>query len=107
MSLKNSKNENIGDIYRYINEFKKGYQSRTDIMKEENSDLLADFYSILNRQKKYFGHMLNVHNIGEVTKTEMHTAEPLVTKPNYCKVELLLESWKDINQQVFIKFWQN
>jgi hypothetical protein len=31
----NSKNKNIRDLYRGINEFKKGYQPRTDLVKDE------------------------------------------------------------------------
>jgi hypothetical protein len=50
----NSKNKNIGDLYRGINEFTKGYQPRTNMVKEENGDLLADSHSILNRRKNYF-----------------------------------------------------
>jgi hypothetical protein len=45
----NSKNKNIRDLYRSINEFKKGYQPRTNMVKAENGDLLADSHSILNR----------------------------------------------------------
>jgi hypothetical protein len=37
----NSKNNNIRDLYRGINEFKKGYQPRNNMVKEENGDLLA------------------------------------------------------------------
>jgi hypothetical protein len=37
----NSKNKNIRDLYRGINEFKKGYQPRTNMAKEENGDRLA------------------------------------------------------------------
>jgi hypothetical protein len=36
----NSKNKNIRDLYRDINEFKKGYQPRTNMIKEENGNLL-------------------------------------------------------------------
>jgi hypothetical protein len=36
------------DLYRGINEFKKGYQSRTNLLKDENSHLLADSLNILN-----------------------------------------------------------
>jgi hypothetical protein len=50
----NSKNKNIIDLHRVINEFKKGYQPRTDMVKEENGDMLADSHSILNRWKNYF-----------------------------------------------------
>jgi hypothetical protein len=50
----NSKNKNIRDLYREINEFKRGYQPRSNLMKDENGDLLADSDNILNRWKKYF-----------------------------------------------------
>jgi predicted nucleotidyltransferase len=49
-----SKNKNIGELYRGINSFKKGYQLRTDLVNDENSNLLADSHTILNRWKKYF-----------------------------------------------------
>jgi hypothetical protein len=49
-----SKNKNIRDLYRGINEFKKGYQPRTGFVKDERGDLLADPYKILNRWKSYF-----------------------------------------------------
>jgi hypothetical protein len=45
----NSKNKNIRDLYRGINEFKKGYQPRINIIKDENGNLLADTQSVLNR----------------------------------------------------------
>jgi hypothetical protein len=45
----NSKNKNIRDLYRGINEFKKVYLPRTNMLKAENGDLLADSHSILNR----------------------------------------------------------
>jgi hypothetical protein len=50
----NSKNKNIRDLYRGINEFKKGYQPRTNMVKEENGDLFAYSHIILNRWKNYF-----------------------------------------------------
>jgi hypothetical protein len=50
---KNSKNKNIRDLYRGINEFKKGYQPRTNLVKNENGDLFADSPNILNRWKNY------------------------------------------------------
>jgi hypothetical protein len=50
----NSKNKNIRELYRDINEFKKGYQPRTNLVKYERGDLLADAHKILNRWKNYF-----------------------------------------------------
>jgi hypothetical protein len=38
----NNKNKNIRDLYRGISEFKKGYQPRINIIKDENGNLLAD-----------------------------------------------------------------
>jgi hypothetical protein len=55
----NSKNKSIRDLCRGINEFKKGYQPRTNMVKAENGDLLADSHSILNRWKNYFCQLLN------------------------------------------------
>jgi hypothetical protein len=50
----NSKNKNIRDLYGGINEFKMGYQPRNNIVKDDNGQLLADSYNILNRWKNYF-----------------------------------------------------
>jgi hypothetical protein len=45
----NNKNKNIRDLYRGINEFKKGYQPGINIRKDENRNLLADPQNVLNR----------------------------------------------------------
>jgi hypothetical protein len=50
----NSKNKNIRDLYRCINEFDKGYQPRTNLVKDEKVDLLADPHEIVNRLMYYF-----------------------------------------------------
>jgi hypothetical protein len=73
----NSKNKNIRDLCRGINELKKGYQPRTNTVKEENGDLLADSHSILNRWKNYFCRLLNIRVVKDVRQTEIHTAEPI------------------------------
>jgi hypothetical protein len=46
---RNSKNKNIRDLCRGINEFKKGYQPITNLVMDENGDLLAESHNILNR----------------------------------------------------------
>jgi methionine salvage enolase-phosphatase E1 len=53
----NSKNKNIRDLYRGINQFKRGYQLRNNLVKDENVDLLADSHNILNRWKNYTVHV--------------------------------------------------
>jgi hypothetical protein len=50
----NNKNKNIRDLYRGINEFKKGHQPKIDTIKDENGNMLADPLSVLNRWKHFF-----------------------------------------------------
>jgi hypothetical protein len=45
----NSKIKNIIDFYRGINNFKKGFQPKTNIVQDEKVDLVTDSHSILNR----------------------------------------------------------
>ena len=44
-----SKIKNIRDLYRASVTFKKGYQPRTNILKDEKGELVADSNSILAR----------------------------------------------------------
>jgi hypothetical protein len=74
----NSKNKNIRDKYRGIRAFKCRCQPRSNLVKDENSDLLADSHNILNRWKSYFSQLFNARNISDVKKIEIHTGEPLV-----------------------------
>ena len=73
-----SKINNIRDLYRGINDMKKGFQPRTRIVKDEKGDLVADSHSIMARWRNYFSQMLNVHGVSDVKQAEIHTAEPLV-----------------------------
>ena len=73
----NSKINNVRDLYRGINDFKKGYQPRTIIVKDEK-DLVADPHSIMARWRNYFSQLLNVHGVNDVRQAEIDTAEPLV-----------------------------
>ena len=45
----NSKINNIRDLYRGINDMKKGYQPRTRIVTDEKGDFVADSHSIMAR----------------------------------------------------------
>jgi hypothetical protein len=63
----NSKNKNIRDLYRGIDDFKRGYQPRSNLVKVENSDRLADSHNILNRWKN--SQLLNVLMISDVRQT--------------------------------------
>jgi hypothetical protein len=75
-------------------EFKKVYQPRTNLVKDERGDLLADPYKILNRWKNYFRQLLNVHEACGARQTEMHTAAPFVPKLRAFEFEITIGGLK-------------
>ena len=75
----NSKIKNIRGFYRDINDFKKGYQPRTNIVRYENGNLVTDSHIILARWRNYFSQLFNVHGVSDVRQTEIQTAELLVS----------------------------
>jgi hypothetical protein len=88
ISLKQTGRINIRDL------FKKGYQPRTNLVKDENDDLLADSRSILNSWKNFICQLLNVRSVNNVRQTEMCKAEPLLPEPSCFEVEIATESLK-------------
>ena len=81
-------------MYRDISDFKKGYQPRTNIVKDEKRDLVTDCHNILARWRNNFSQLLNVHGVNDVRQTELHTAEPLVAEPIAVEVEMAIEKLK-------------
>jgi len=51
--------------------------------------------------------MMNVHGTDDIRQKGIHTAEPLVPDLVLLWLKLLLKSWKGINYQVLMTFWQN
>jgi hypothetical protein len=88
----NSKIKNVRDLYWGINDFKKGYQPRTNIVKDEQDDFVVDSHSILARWRNYFSQILNVHGANDVRQAEIHTAELLVLEPSVSEIELATEN---------------
>jgi hypothetical protein len=86
----NSKNKNIRDLYRGINELKKGYQPRTNLVKDKRGNLHTYPHKILNRWKNYFCQLMYVYGAGGVRQTEMHTAEPFVPEPSTSEAEVAI-----------------
>jgi NAD+--asparagine ADP-ribosyltransferase len=60
--LMHSKNKNTGDLHGGINEFKKGYQLRTNLVKDVNSYYLSHSEYLLTAWKNCFSQLLNVHS---------------------------------------------
>jgi hypothetical protein len=81
-------------LQQTVNDFKRDYQPRSNIVKDRNCDLLADSHSILNRWKKYFTQLLKVDMMSDVRQIEIHTAESLVPDPSPFEVEIALAKLK-------------
>jgi hypothetical protein len=92
--LESNSNSNIRDQYRGINEFKKGYQPRTNLMKGKRGDLFLDSHKILNRRKNHFLHLLSVFVVGGVRQTEMHTTGLFVPEASATEVEFAVGKLK-------------
>ena len=78
-------------VLQGISDFKKGYQPKSNIVKDEKGDLVAECHSILDRWRNDFSWLLNVHGVNDVRQTEIHTAEPLVRENNAFGVEMAIE----------------
>ena len=79
-------------MYKGINDFKKRYQPRCNIVKDEKGNLVAHFHSIVARWRKYFSQLFNVHGVNDVGQAEIHTAERLVSELSASDVELAIDN---------------
>jgi hypothetical protein len=61
------------------------YQHRSNLVKDENGDLLAGSHNILNSWKN-FSQLLNVYRVSDVRQIEIHTVESLILYPSPFKV---------------------
>jgi hypothetical protein len=79
------------DFHRGIIHFTKGYQPRTNIVRDEKGDLFTDSHSILTRWRNHFCQLFNVHGVSDVRQTEIHTAESLLPEPSAFELEMPVE----------------
>jgi len=61
-------------LYRGINDFKKGYQPRSIIVKDDKGELIADPHSIMVRWRNYFTQLFNVYEDNDVRQAETTSA---------------------------------
>jgi hypothetical protein len=81
----------VKNLYRDVSDFQKGYQRRTNIVKNQKGDLVADSHSILVRWRNPFSQLLNIYEVNDVRETEIHTVKSLVPDPSAFNVELAIE----------------
>jgi len=66
LETKQSGGKLFRDLNRDINDFKKVYQPRCNIAKDEKGNLVADSHSIVARGRNYFSQLFNVHGFKDV-----------------------------------------
>jgi hypothetical protein len=81
-------------LYQGIDEFKKGYKPRINIIKDKNDNLLTDPHSVLNRWKHFFKQVLSVHGVHHVRQVDIQTAESLVPEYRLVEVETATEMFE-------------
>ncbi|XP_033231545.1 craniofacial development protein 2-like, partial [Belonocnema kinseyi] len=85
LAIENHKKQNnTREMYRGINSIRKGFQSRTDVIRDENGNLVADATEGLNLWKNYFDKLLNVREAPAENNDydDIHTAELQVDEPS-------------------------
>ena len=90
LNLKLTVTPRISNLYRSINDFKKGYQPRTNVVKDEKSVVVTGSHSIFVKWRNHFSHILNVHGVDDVQQTEIQTAAPLVPEPSTFEIEMAI-----------------
>ena len=70
------------------------YQVRTNIVKDEEGDLVTDIYSILSKWRNNLSQLLSVHEVKVIRQLEVQTAEPRVPEPTAFEVEMATEKLK-------------
>ena len=78
-------------MYRGINDFKKAYQPKSNIVRDEKDDLATDSHIVLDSLRNRFTQQLNLHGVHDVRQREIHTAESLVPGPSAFEAEMAIE----------------
>jgi len=72
-------------------EFRKGYQPRSNLAEDKNSDLLADLSIILNKWKNNLsGSQCTVHGVSDIRQSAEHTTGPLMSKSSAYEAEMAI-----------------
>ena len=79
----NNKNKNIQEMYKGINELKKGYKPYA----YDESTIVADRISILCRWEQFYSNLLTINQSSSLEGSEIYTVEPDIPQPSLLEVE--------------------
>jgi len=79
-----------------MNDIKKDYQPRTNIVRDKKGYLVADSHSrsILVRWRNHFSQIFSVLGVNDVRQTGIRTAEPLVPEPSAFEIVMAIQKLK-------------
>ena len=80
----------IRDLYRGINDLKKGYQIKKYIVQDEKGDLVRDSHSNLATQRNTFFRLFNVNAVKVIRQIEILSKDPLVSELSALEVEMAI-----------------
>jgi hypothetical protein len=81
-------------LFQTILNRKNGYQTSTNIVKDENGDQTTAYYSVLHTWRNHFPQLLKVGGVNDVMKIEIHKAELLVPELSAFESEIANEKIK-------------
>jgi hypothetical protein len=84
-------------LCRGMNEFKKGYWPRKNLVKSDRGNLVADSHSIVDNCKSHFCLLLNLCRVTDVRQHEIRTAGSVVPYLSAYEVMTAIENLKRIN----------
>jgi len=86
----NSKVNHVRDLYRGINDFKKGYQPRSIKVNDEKGELVADTPHYYGDVEELFLPAIECYEDNDAWQAEIHILDPLVPKPSAFEFELAI-----------------
>jgi len=84
-------------LCRGMNEFKKGYWPRKNLVKSDRDNLVVDSHSILDKCKNDFFQLLNLCRVTNVRQHEICTAGSIVPYLSAYEVMAAIENLKGHN----------
>ncbi|KAL4152688.1 hypothetical protein QTP88_000521 [Uroleucon formosanum] len=82
-------------FFKQTKELKTGYNPRTEIMKEENGELVTEGEEIAKQFGKVFEELLNPQTHQDHTQIEYYTAEPEDVEPTDDEVRMIINTLKN------------
>jgi hypothetical protein len=74
-----------------------GCQTRTNLVNDENGNVLEDSYNILSKNENYVFQLLNVYGNHDIREIEINTVNSLVRVSSSFEDGLLSIIWRGVN----------